>query len=1064
MRLLYCYILFQNEKGIPTSHCGLDQIELNLSPTKHFSYNSQTNTLQQKSRKAPLPPNFWSNNNHESANHYIYNLNVIAGENGSGKTTTIRCILNLLEFYYTIAKIAMSQAPWVKPHNTTSNRSLLLLEEDSNQYILNYDPHYQTNQLKPDGFNQEFLSILTFHSWEDLIRQLKNNHTLLDMLPIKMKVIHLTNTLNHYDYDRNFDKQNDRLHDYFIYDISLGSIIGSDINRFFPHEVFKQIYYVFNHQQAEKRSNIEEFVVPHSLQLRFNLDLFQDHFSNYVTTAINKKELMDNFQQTPISSKDITFSLSMLCVMAYANSLGNSIISSNLSPQIKELIDLSIINDSSQEKSKQLITELEHLAYVIMDTRSTFSFSSFCTAVCPDNPSIIVSGSSDASLRVWDIETGRFLRTLPGHKRAITCLSFLPDGRIISGSRDDTLRIWDIHTGEYTVLAKHTAEITCVACLSEELVISGSYDMTLRIWNIRTSECLYTLDVHTSSITCMTVLPNGYVVSGSNDGMLCVWAIESGRCLHTLSGDFSGITCIANLSNNRVISGSRNGSIYIWDINDGQCLKTIHEVHSSITCIVMLNNGYIVSGHEDNSLYIWDPETGICIQKLYGHAKPITCAIIIANNQIVSGSMDNTIRIWNTDTGKCIKIITGSFQQTTCLSYIMDNYIISGSANNLLQVWDISSGQCRFVLSKYMNEPINPMSNQTTHLSQTKNHQSLLSPRNAHTYHSLAQACIHFLDFLAQYHDSFFSKYVAIDSNIFILSLDTIKDNFDILSQLLSEYQSICVFNNPIDFNWELSSGEENIMRIFSNLFYVFDQDTIYNSNDDYVIYNNERHSSVKNEKIICNSILLCIDEADLTLHPEWQRCLIKILTTFIPQIYPPSCAKDIQLILTTHSPLILGDIPNENLTYLFSEKTKNKYNILPLPIPGPTFGQNIHTILKDSFFLDKGTAGAFAADKINTAAEQLLKIIKNSQNRKINITLLENELEDIQKIIHLVAPGVLRVKLENLFQQAKGTLNEKKETHHIQANKLLQAIKKLSLDDQRYILETINQETLKND
>ena len=109
------------------------------------------------------------------------------------------------------------------------------------------------------------------------------------------------------------------------------------------------------------------------------------------------------------------------------------------------------------------------------------------------------------------------------------------------------------------------------------------------------------------------------------------------------------------------------------------------------------------------------------------------------------------------------------------------------------------------------------------------------------------------------------------------------------------------------------------------------------------------------------------MDEADLTYHPEWQRQLIKILTAFLPLEFGSCGLNNIQLILTTHSPLLLGDIPPNNVIYL--KENTNNIN---------TFGQNIHTILKDSFFLKNGI-GAFAADKINRTA----KILKYKKKKK---------------------------------------------------------------------------------
>ncbi len=60
-----------------------------------------------------------------------------------------------------------------------------------------------------------------------------------------------------------------------------------------------------------------------------------------------------------------------------------------------------------------------------------------------------VSGSWDGTLRLWDLETGKSLRTLEGHTDWVSAVAVLADGRrALSGSEDGTLRLWDLETGE----------------------------------------------------------------------------------------------------------------------------------------------------------------------------------------------------------------------------------------------------------------------------------------------------------------------------------------------------------------------------------------------------------------------------------------------------------------------------------------------------------------------------------------------------------------------------------------------------------------------------------------
>ena len=99
--------------------------------------------------------------------------------------------------------------------------------------------------------------------------------------------------------------------------------------------------------------------------------------------------------------------------------------------------------------------------------------------------------------------------------------------------------------------------------------------------------------------------------------------------------------------------------------------------------------------------------------------------------------------------------------------------------------------------------------------------------------------------------------------------------------------------------------------------------------------------------------ILLLMDEADLGLHPEWQRKIISLLHEGLG-----ADDQSIQLIYATHSPFVASDLPHTHLTLM--ERDKNGFCREKTDHQMKTFGGNIHELLADSFFL-KSTIGAFA-------------------------------------------------------------------------------------------------------
>lgn len=238
-------------------------------------------------------------------------------------------------------------------------------------------------------------------------------------------------------------------------------------------------------------------------------------------------------------------------------------------------------------------------------------------------------------------------------------------------------------------------------------------------------------------------------------------------------------------------------------------------------------------------------------------------------------------------------------------------------------------------------------------------------------------------------------------------------------SKFLQKYRYIC---NPyyfLDFNWGLSSGEDNLLRFFTSLYYIFEKDYANEKNGDCKIYNID----AKGNRIACESVILFMDEADLTYHPEWQRRFVSILTAFIQEIYPKECCREIQIILSTHSPLLLGDMPSRNVIYL---KKDEKTGITQADGSGriETFGQNIHLILRDSFFLSDGTIGEFAGKKIQNVVdglEEIRRVLENWQTAKCQFDFSEAKeciskiKEEFEPVISLLAEGIIKSKLMEL-------------------------------------------------
>lgn len=184
-----------------------------------------------------------------------------------------------------------------------------------------------------------------------------------------------------------------------------------------------------------------------------------------------------------------------------------------------------------------------------------------------------------------------------------------------------------------------------------------------------------------------------------------------------------------------------------------------------------------------------------------------------------------------------------------------------------------------------------------------------------------------------------------------------------------------------IPFN-NLSSGEKQICYTLSSVFYhLANLDTVgqYPS----LIYETQSQEEGKEKKPIrYNHVNIVLDEMELYFHPEMQRQFINLFLEGLKQL-PLYQIMSIHVMIVTHSPFVLSDIPRCNI--LFMQKNGEPAYEGQMV----TFGSNIHSMLKHSFFLENGTMGDFALQTVKDVINRInfcTLFVKRLQSKEIFI------------------------------------------------------------------------------
>ena len=293
--------------------------------------------------------------------------------------------------------------------------------------------------------------------------------------------------------------------------------------------------------------------------------------------------------------------------------------------------------------------------------------------------SIVVSGSEDATIKIWDSESGQYERTLKGHTSSITGVGFHPSGKLLASSSGDlSAKIWDMETYTCTrTLKGHDHTVSGIQFLpSADQVLTCSRDKTIKAWEVSTGYCVRTYSGHSDWVKCLSISLDGqYFATGCADHNIMIWKMD-GSHIQTLIGHehvvetlsygkkFKSAASIVEsvLKNDNTMddddkavysylaSGSRDRSVKLWDPLKGQLLMTFNAHENWVRCVIIHPSGkYILSCSDDKSIRVLDIKEGRCLKTIgdaHGHFVS-TISLSTTRFALVSGSVDKNLCIWD---------------------------------------------------------------------------------------------------------------------------------------------------------------------------------------------------------------------------------------------------------------------------------------------------------------------------------------------------------------------------------------------------------------------------------
>lgn len=183
----------------------------------------------------------------------------------------------------------------------------------------------------------------------------------------------------------------------------------------------------------------------------------------------------------------------------------------------------------------------------------------------------IVSVGVDRAPVLWDVSSGKLFARLHGHGDRVNCCKFKDSSVLVTGSNDATVRLWDTRAKTcIQTLPPFSDSVTGVQC-DDTAILGCSVDGSLRTFDVRTGKVY--IDRTSIPIGCMSLSKDGKYVALSLLNSMIQLLDRNGSVVRTFQGHVNRSISLSSCLDHEQVhigSGSEDGIVRFWDLSDGE--------------------------------------------------------------------------------------------------------------------------------------------------------------------------------------------------------------------------------------------------------------------------------------------------------------------------------------------------------------------------------------------------------------------------------------------------------------------------------------------------------------